>query len=49
MYPQIDLARCVRVAQHMAAKIRRVQPGRLGMLDKDAADEALNAPAATAA
>ena len=31
-YPQIDLARGIRVAQHMAAKVRRVQPGRLACL-----------------
>jgi len=38
VYPQIDLARRVRVAQHMAAKVSRVQRGRLGMLDEDVAD-----------
>ena len=37
-YPQIDLARRVRVAQHVAAEVGRVQPGRLGMLDEDVAD-----------
>ena len=37
-YAQVDLAGGVRVAQHVAAEIGRVQPGRPGMLDDDMAD-----------
>ena len=45
-YAQVDLARGVRVAQHVAAEIGRVHPGRLGMLDEDMADreEELSGP-----
>ena len=37
-YAQVDLAGGVRVAQHVAAEIGRVQPGRPGMLDDDMAE-----------
>ena len=37
-YAQVDLAGGVRMAQHVAAEIGRVEPGRPGMLDDDVAD-----------
>ena len=36
--PEIDLARRVRVAQHVAAEVGRVHPGLLRMLDENVAD-----------
>jgi len=35
---EIELARGVRMTQHVAAEVRRIQPGRLCVFDKDMAN-----------